>query len=783
MITIHSYMSKLKYVGIACIAMILSSCEDVIKKYMDTSDLDVLSSYIEPKKTDMEVTDVTFSQDYKTFTVSTRFVQEGPAYSVADTTRVRTEVLEVIDGIRHSIQSTPCLTEMKNVEADGVKEYDLRLLVLVDRTLPQDQLNEVQWHVREMRTVFDQNRLYLVFMEGDKISKKYPATDYIIDAYFKHVDQPYIYLYRAMQDNREQMVNREDVWKDAQRCVMITFAAERPYDENSDIPYDPDHYSYEEKLVKRPVKDSTFLAYYVDMDAQDADEGDDALCVPYIFCNLNGGEYIWDYDWIDLKRNIYDSFHFNFPDNRFVFVNPDDKVYRGDQKEMTLNIYDKSTDELVASFTTCVMLGRPLKPIVVNGHNIAYVLVQGFLLGLFILVLVFFVMQVVIPIIRYILFRRKYVLRYTGSNMSINNQTVAESCYLCKAPFQPGDTIVTKCEHTVHEECWEANDYHCPEYSDRCKHGSHYFNKYNLFDVQNASFYMRWVLMAILTAMVAWLGFTLYVQLGMERVLPSVMQMSTGPVPFLGFIMSFCLSFGLTVLSVAPRHLRAWVDVLLRTFIASGVSYITFFVVDLTVSILKITIFIPFFAAIPWIVSSFVVVFCSTKRTRVVYNRRMVFFSVIIGLLSMLIWNVFYGWSELDYRVILLFSFLFYDVSMAISVATAAPRSERYFLKVEGAVKTMDIALYKWLREAPDKPVTIGKSVDCSLQLSWDMQSNIEPVQAEIRLYHKVPYLIALHKGVFIRGKQLRPNHKFRLTHGQPFSIGNTTFTYIEKDR
>ena len=213
------------------------------------------------------------------------------------------------------------------------------------------------------------------------------------------------------------------------------------------------------------------------------------------------------------------------------------------------------------------------------------------------------------------------------------------------------------------------------------------------------------------------------------------------------------------------------------------ISYLAFLLVELFIYILKITILLPLFNSIPWIVSSFVIVICSTKYTRVVYNKRIVILSVVIGLLSMLVWNIFYTLSELDFRVVLLFSFLFYYLSMAVSVATAAPRSERYFLKVEGAVKTMDVALYKWLRDDPHRAVTIGKSVDCSLQLSWDLQSDIAPVQAEIRLLHKVPYLIPKHSGVFIKKLPLRPNLRVRLVHGRSFTIGKTTFTYIEKDR
>lgn len=780
---IKSQISNIKYIWIALFAIICTSCDNLVKQFVDTSDFDILSSYIEPDKTGMEVTDVSFSPDYKTFSVSTKLIHEGPGFKFTDTTLVRTEVKEVIDGIRQTIYTTPHLVEMTNVEAEEVKQHDLRMLLLVDKTLPQEELNKIQKYVREMRTIFDPNHLYVSFMDGQNVSKNLPCTDYITDAYFKHSDQSYIYLYRAMQTKSEEMRQRQDVWKDAHRCAMIIFANEQPYDENSDIPYDPDHFLYEEKLVKQSAPDTMFFAYYVNVDESNAvSEEEAAQTVPYIFCHNTGGEYISNYNWIALKRMIYGAFHFDFPDNRFTFVNPDFKVYRGDDKQLTLNIYNRKTDKLVISFSTTVTLGHPYKPIIVHGHSIVFVLIQGTLLGLFIFLLVYFIMQVVVPLIRYLIFRHKYVFEYTGSNMSVHNHAVGETCYLCKAPFQPGDKIVVKCEHTMHEQCWEENDYHCPEYSDRCKHGSHYFNKYSLFDVRNASFYMRWTLMAIIASIIAWFELTLNIHYNMEQTLPHFLQIADAQLPFFGFVMSLCLTFGLSILTVIPRNVRGWGGVLLRTLVASLVSYIAFFITQLFNSVLNISLLQQIASAIPWILSSFVIVVCSTKYTRVAYSRKLVILSVVIGLLSMIVWNIFYQLSELDYRVMLLFSFLFYYVSMAVSVATVAPRSERYFLKVEGAVKTMDVALYKWFRNHSNRVVTIGKSVDCSLQLSWDVQSNVAPVQAEIRLIHKVPYLIALEPGVFIRDKQLKPSHKVRLHHGKQFIIGQTTFTYVEKD-
>ena len=146
-------------------------------------------------------------------------------------------------------------------------------------------------------------------------------------------------------------------------------------------------------------------------------------------------------------------------------------------------------------------------------------------------------------------------------------------------------------------------------------------------------------------------------------------------------------------------------------------------------------------------------------------------------------WTFFFRYMELDFRVLLLLSFIIFGVGLAICIAMVAPRSERYFLKVQGAVKEMDVALYKWFRNQPDRVVTIGKSVDCSLQLSWDIQSDVAPVQAEIRFRNQRLYLKALEPGVFLNGRPARVDKKIRLYHGRTFTIGQTTFTYIEKDR
>ena len=94
----------------------------------------------------------------------------------------------------------------------------------------------------------------------------------------------------------------------------------------------------------------------------------------------------------------------------------------------------------------------------------------------------------------------------------------------------------------------------------------------------------------------------------------------------------------------------------------------------------------------------------------------------------------------------------------------------------------MDVALYKWFRANPHSVVTLGMSVDCSLQLSWDIRSKVAPVHAEILMKKGVPYLRALEEGVLFGGKPLPVDTDMILYHGTQFQIGQTLFTYQEKD-
>jgi hypothetical protein len=766
-----------RYILTVLTTLCLAGCDELFPSAEDFGDLDQIMTEVAPRQRQtMRVDSVTFSPNYKTFDITTTIINDIGPYLLADTSRVRVEVSETINGIEHTKRSTPRLVNIRNTEAEAVTEYDIRVLVLVDLSLPQHTLNTIRDKVINLKSVFNgPQNLYVAFMSGKTVTESMPTSPYVMDNYFKHADENYVYLYRSILQKKYEMISDNEPWKDCKHAVLITFSDGKLYADGSDEPLDPDHYLLQEELVKKnDQKTNHFLAFYADCSKAENRADDYSSNVLWVFCNNNGGSYMDQFQLTTLEAKVFEEFGVKSPSNIFRFVNPNFKVYRGSQYKLTVEFHDTKTDSVFSSFTTNIVKGSIFAPIIVNGNSLPVVLLQGIVLCLIIILLVWLVLQLLVPYIRYKMFYKKHVTTYTGNNMSWANHTVKESCYYCKAPFEVGDKIVVKCEHTMHKSCWDENGYHCPEYSDHCKHGSHYYNTRNLYDPHNASFYMNWVIMAILAALEAWFCFTLIASLnGRIALLPSF-----------GLTVSFFMTLAISTLAIIKHNFsRIFIYTLTRSVIASIGSFILFYVVEVIIESFGLQEYQSYFSWIPWTLMGFLIAVCSTYGTRIPLRKSLIGLSAIIGFLSMYVWSIIFFDSEIDFRVLLLFSFLVFAVGLSLCIARTAPRSDRYFLKVEGAVKTMDVALYKWFRNNPKRIVTIGKSVDCSLQLSWDMMGNVSPVHAEIHMDEGGLYLLALEKGVYVEGHELKLNTKEWLYHGKMFNIGNTTFTYIEKDR
>lgn len=801
-------MTKIyKLLFMAFVAVCLAGCDnipseddlkidDIFKAELDDEDV---------KNTDaMRVVGVEFSPGYKNFKLSTSMTRSLGPYAFTDTNDVVIKVSEKVGGIISDKGSEPKLLSITNTEGEEVLKRGIKVLVLVDLSLSQQLVDKERDAVKLMRSVFDSHNLFVSFMYGMNVSETMEVTDYVLTNYFVSQTEEYKYLFRAIWLKQHEMKDGVGVWGNAKKKAMVIFSDEVVYSE-LDEPFDPEHFDMEERLVHADSLENKNVSISAVRFAPASNViSDQASDVLKVLCNSHDGIYQEQFKWLDIEKSIMGVSDSIIVANEFSFENPDGKVYRGAPRHMKIEIYTKDTDSLIGVAQTSIYLGSTFNPVIVNGNSLLLTFISGLVLGLLILLLVYLVFQFIVPFIQYRLFKKKYVVKYLkGANMSVGNILVSETCYYCKAPFVDGDEVVVKCHHPMHKSCWDENHYHCPEYGRHCSTGSHYYNHENLFDPKNASFYLKWVLIGIVAAICSWFCYLLYVtalhdtDLGLVATMKESLLGENGSsavfgsrfedeymmAPF-GLFTGFFLTLGLSVLSVRRQQLRyILVSILLRSLFVGAASYLVFDIFSYLTLAFKLDIYAYFLYWIPWTIMAMMIAFFSTIGTRIHLKKKLILVTAVLTFIIMNLWAfLFTGFVELDIRVLLLFSFIFFDVCLVLAVAQLSPKSEHYFLNVKGAVKEMDIALFKWFLNNTDKVITIGKSIDCTLQMSWDLKGKVAPVQAEIRQEGTGVRLTAVEEGIIVRGKPMPIGNSMWLYHNTSFIIGDTTFTYVEKD-
>lgn len=797
-------MAKIKSIRYSLLsalaALSLTACQSDMLSHLGVDNpsgfFDVTSAFngeSDPLKQDKMVTKkVEFSPDHKTFSVWTSIVDDIGPYSLTDSTEVRIELEEYDDGVKASRRVYPKLVKAVNTESDQIAELGIKVLVLVDLSLSQELIDAQKAAIEEMYTVFDHENLYLAFMSGPTVSKTIRLTDYVLEEYFKK-GADYAYLFRSVCTKLNEIGSNSGPLANSGPIKLVIFTNSKVYGSDGS-PIDPDHFKLESEMLHSEVLASDSVDAFCVSWGRKSSEGDevDATNVLTSLCESSGGIYLPKFSLTLLEGAMLGDQHALISSNRFDFVNPDGKVYRGDNNQLKIIFYSVADNHKICSVTASVREGSLYKPIIVNGDSIGEIIIEGVSVGLLILLVVYLIFQFIVPYIRHRIFLKKYVVRHTGKDMVIGDKAVASSCYLCKAPFKEGDEVVVKCEHTMHKSCWDENEYHCPEYGRHCAHGSHFYDKEHLFDKRNAPYYLNWLLLAIVLSVCAWVAFVICANITSKHVLEYIIPVEhlalrdtsthLNQLPNYGNIVAFFLTFGIAGMAIRRKSFLTWLGIFLRSSVAGIGSALLYLLVSVACIALHLESVSFVINLIPWILSSFLIAFASTHGTRIKLKKSLVLIAVAVSMVSMYLWSSCYLMIGVDFRVLLMFSIMIYGVGIVLSIASAAPKSEHYFLHAQGAVKTMDVALYKWFRSNPNAVVTIGRSVDCSLQLSWDLQGQVAPVHAEISMKKGVLRLVALEDGVFVSGKPMQVDKPKILHHGTTFQIGRTTFTYQEKD-
>lgn len=735
-----------------------------------------------------------FSENYKTALINANFEDNPPIEDPTDTANVHFSVYEtnkIGDTIRFV---APQIVKVRNIIREQVSQIDLKIIALVDLTMDQSMVNNARESLLMLRRLFPEGSIYVSFMtDKDHLSPTTPFStpfsehDFVSSA-INGTDK---YLYRNLLRKMKEC-DRDTVISSRNKLLLllsdgVVWGADRPLD--------PEHFTIQQELLDYAEANGTKLPVVYASMSSDESLSPETNTTMQIVCDRTGGACSQGCNIDDIHRTICRIHHLKDVDLQFQLEYPDKRVFWGEP----INLYIDCTqgDSLVAYGKQSYHTGTLYDPKVVNGESVRMFVMGGLLMGAIIALICYLILQIITPFIRYRLFKHKYVAPYTGTGMSIAGRLVADTCYFCKAPFQPGDLIVGCCEHTMHKECWDENDYHCTEHGVHCPEGSHYYDPNNLFNPKNGPYYIRWVLCAIAAAVIGW-GIFYLIPPGQKTSLllffsgsilfddlASMALNYTYRLPSYGF---YSAAVFVAFVSYLVRRRQPWYiqmrNILLRALVAGIGAYMCFFLDMLVCTTLRIETGNEIVGALALALMTMWIVCVASFHTGISVNKRLVGIAFAVRVLGTLIGTSYYWGIIYDFRVMQLIMLIIYNVILMMALAYDVRRSEHYFLRVEGSVKNMDIALYKWLRVSPSAVVTIGRSVDCNLQLSWDIESDVAPLQAEVVMRNGQPCLVAQEDGVWRQDETpLHAGEHIRLYHGTRFRIGTTTFTYIEKDK
>lgn len=770
--------------------------------FVSCSEFDgVLPQKKEKSSDNLVINSITFDPSYKTAVMRATALEDYGNHFVVDSCFRGLEIYE-------SSKFVNVIHERLDLDAVGVRDltterFDslgIKILVLADLTLPQKDIDKEREAVGNIRANLHNDNLYISFLKSDGvITDTELVTDYIMENCFEEdingIDK---HLYAGILSKMQEIHSRPDIFGTEGQVVLLAMSDGCVW--GTDQPLDPDHFEVQEEL-NRYCRDSSLSApiYYSNFgnlemgDFLAASKNNEILTL----CKTTGGLYQDKFRWLDFCNAV--SKAFGLPDETFEInmVNPDGRIYTGEV--LTMRVEMRSPlDSLILSGEINYSVSE-YGSVIVNGASTAAILFNGMLIWIVLMLVTFIAFQYIEPWIRYKIFQKKYVTRYKGPNMSMNGILVAEECYLCKAPFKAGDEIVAKCEHTMHKQCWDENEYHCPEYLGHCTHGAHYYNSENRSDLKNARYFAKWLYVGLLAAFFGWVlaqlsstnAFDFRVHQSFIKTLDTIL---TQPLPSQTLSDSTLASWASKIYACAAlliglmvvQH-KQWgkrlAEIFVRALLVAACTFYTMEAAVLSFSFIEsasIGILVSFVA---FSTATLLFVAIMSFRTPVKPRKKVIAACLAFLFIHILVWNSVLTSYLIDYRIIQLYFYMGYTVLLSIGIATFAPRSNRYVLHTEGCLKTTDIALYKWFRANPEMIVTIGKSVDCNIQMSWDIKGDIAPLQASIFMKNSACYLKAEEGGVTLaNGKPLKEGKSVKLYHSTSFTIGTTKYTYTEMD-
>ncbi len=710
-------------------------------------------------------------------------------------------------------------------EEEHNRDFDnIHSLVIVDLSLPQDMVDAQRDVVTKIDRATKNDNLHVVFSGGGELSAQYPVTKYLLDNNFVSKGEQN-YLLRDIVNMNERMLHDTRVrygvssWSAIPNSKKVMFVLSDGQLYDNGVPVDPDHYDLQQELYNIGAKamrqdgtqqKSQFPIHYINFNTSDSLAQTSLYTSTKMrlesLCSMTGGTYFKSYVYEDFFDTVSSKIE-NVERLRYSLrlENPHGKIYLGEPNELIIDFYVGGVSYVHSTFNYSI--GMWVDPIIIGVTPDWVVASLGLINMLLLVFFVYIVMQIVYPYLSYLWFKYRYVVTYRDEPQIYNNAVIEEECCYCRDKFSEGDSVVVRCHHTMHLDCWEENGYKCPEYGEGCKDGSYYYNEYNLLDRANAPYQMWWTLGALGVAFMVWGNFVFLDFAGLDFIYQSVDRLfnstimlvndsqfldvylyyeaaSTRYLYIYGFELCFWLTLFLGVISTQGQPLVRRIVSRVLLALGSGVcGMFLFFIYGIVTTPIDVANDGVFVVSLLLLLVSVTISVFSSIDTKVGWLRvvKGVGLTLVVSILLLVLIDFPERKIFLSEYLQLVFNCV-YCVGFALTFSHVVPPSRRYFLRMSGAVKSTEIAIFKWFSSAKNsKYINIGRSRDCEIHMDWDLTTDISSTHATIENRGRGLYVMA-HSEMLINGSKCVIGRRYRLYDMTTFVIGKSTFTYVEKD-
>lgn len=695
---------------------------------------------------------------------------------------------------------------------------DYTFSVLVDLNVPQDGKEQLYEAVRSLVESTPDSCVYLSFF-GETVSSSELVTKQnfkdMKERFMETAEHKFFFsaIYAKLTEFSQQRAKNEDdirTANDYKRNKAIADRAQVNKDKNilfvltegkkgPDISNDLINYLM---IDKYQATDSAIIprvyAYYYTADGISDDVIRTLECIAEPMIDgkpVEGrqGVYKKTTSLNELTADFEEAVQEHMYDIAFIYQAMDDKSYMGNVT-YTAEWNGKELGNAVFSIGS-VETPWPERKESAGGATLKYII--AVLVLLLTSLFFFLVIKVLVPLTKEKFFAIKYYKKYVPEP-----HVQHRICHFCKQEIFPGQTIVAKCSHLMHIDCWKQNGYKCSEYGQNCKTGyQEHVEWKDLFSLSTLR-ESRLTIECICSGFVSWLIFELTGRgmfHGMGRAIAHLFltdsQMNEGVVnkvsAFLtiGLLLGFFLSL---VLRNNDEYRKKDWNIYLKIVglsVVSGLIGMAAFAIGANIYCMLLSVVgtDAWYCSLP----AYLLFSVCVSLSLIIKSSISAKDAMIGGLCSALIgFIVLYFSSFMSYRypwMNMLLDFIIYGGGLGASLVTVRMLADRYFLVIQNGAKAgQRIPIHKWMSATGGgNKVSIGMTRDCEIQMNWEKSNKVAKEHAQLYLdpVKRLPMLKPLAKGVFYNVRvDLPVMRAVVLSNGDTFKIGDTIFKYEETE-